>query len=213
MQERALEALVNSDFDCTNEADFQLVLTILETVTNLKNKFFSDEIFVSFFNLFQKMCAERYHCYFSTLKVLNLFYAFFPIVATAHSLEIKGQFVMLLEIFYKNKADYGPGLLVLLLNCMGLMFEVVFSTEYVFIYLLKKCFQYDPDCLYSKWGNEEIIIKTPEFLSSDYQDVRDAAIINIANFFEKSTESRQLKHFHLQELMFSKLYEMVGVHN
>lgn len=126
MQERALEALVNSDFDYTNESDFELVLVLLETLTYTKYKFFSDSIFESLFNLFQKMCEARYHCYFSIVKVLNLFYSIFPVVATAQSLELKTQFVMLLEIFYKKKTDYGPGLLVLLLNCMGLVFEVDF---------------------------------------------------------------------------------------
>lgn len=132
MQERALEALVSSDFDYTIESDFELVLAILDTFRHSKYKFFSDGILESLFNLFQKMCEARYHCYFSVVKILNLFYSIFPIVATtAQLLEIKRQFVMLLEIFYKKRDDYGPELLVLLLNCMGLVFEVEFTVFFL----------------------------------------------------------------------------------
>lgn len=54
-------------------------------------------------------------------------------------------------------------------------------------------------------------MKIAEFLSSDYLEVRFAAIVNITKFFEKTAKS--MRHFHLQELMFVKLYENVSAHN
>jgi hypothetical protein len=96
--------------------------------------------------------------------------------------------VEILTTFYG--LNYGPGVSVALLNCMGLVFQL------------------EPTSC-PKLSNEEIVLKIPEFLTSDYQDVRFAAIRNLAKFFEISSKTRLLEQYHLQEIMFSRISEMV----
>lgn len=73
IQERALSVLVDTEYDCFTDSDYHLVLTLVKSIKLCQPKSLSENTLVSIFNLFQKFCEARYHCYLSTVKILNLF--------------------------------------------------------------------------------------------------------------------------------------------
>ncbi|XP_044260658.1 serine-protein kinase ATM isoform X2 [Tribolium madens] len=199
IQQRALSALIDYEYDCSYDSDYHLVLALLHSIQSCQPKSLDEKTLLSIFNIFQKFCEIHYHCYFSAVEILGLFYKIYPFVASSDSDFCKSQYVEVLFPFFLKRADYGPDVSNELLQCMGLLFEL------------------EPNCQFSRWSNEEIVLKIPEFLQNDFQEVRFNAIRNLARFFKLASETGRLEQFHRQEIMFSvvsdmslKLFEIEG---
>ncbi|XP_008191052.1 serine-protein kinase ATM isoform X2 [Tribolium castaneum] len=190
IQQRALSVLVDSDYDCASDTDYELVLTLFRSIQFCQPKSLNEKTLLSIFNLFQKFCEIHYHCYFSAVEILSLFYKIYPFVASSNSDLCKSQYVEILFPFFLKRADYGPDVSNTLLQCMGLLFEL------------------DPNCQFSRWSSDDIALKIPEFLRSDFQEVRFNAIRNLAKFFKLASETNRLEQFHRQEIMFSVVADM-----
>lgn len=124
--------------------------------------------------------------------------------------ELKNILVALLKPFYEVHSNYGPNVTIALLSCMEQLCKVISSTFFIIPFTVNILFQEDPGFQFSCWADKEIVRYLPEFLCSDYQEVRFRAIEAIITFYSTCDNPPKLTSFHRQEEIFEKLYEYVS---
>ncbi|KAJ8960033.1 hypothetical protein NQ318_009470 [Aromia moschata] len=188
-QQHVLEVVAAPSYSCKFDGDCILLLTFLNTFKYSKPGIIMESVLENVLKSVQEICYERYQCSEDAIKILDVLYILYPHLALVNSAEIKSTSVEILNPFYEQRDNYGPEVSVAVLNCVERLCEL------------------DPEGNFSRWGDTEIIRYVPEFLCSDYQEVRFKAIEVLAIFFHVMSKSKRLQDFHMQEEIFSKMYE------
>ncbi|KAL3277396.1 hypothetical protein HHI36_012745 [Cryptolaemus montrouzieri] len=192
-------ALAEFDYNIHEHSSCDLTMAFLRSIRECKLDMLDVSSIKLILALLRKLCEARYEYYSSATEILQFIHDIGPVVECGGSDESKSLFSNLLYPFYKERNNYGPGFSVILVNCIG------------------KFHQMDPDCAFTKWEGSEVALKLPEFLCSAYQEVRFAASQNLIQLFKSSPSRKNLRDYHLQEIIFEdicnkceKIFEVEG---
>ncbi|KAF2897556.1 hypothetical protein ILUMI_08624 [Ignelater luminosus] len=142
------------------------MMTFLLSLQNFKVGTLSDKILGSILKSMQTICEACYKNYDTALNILKILYDLYPHIAVSSSNNHKENSIILLRSFYTEHDNYGPSVSTAIIDCMGQLCKL------------------DPDGIWSKLkDNTEIAIQIAEFLSSNFQEVRLAAIKNLDIIF------------------------------
>ncbi|XP_028138214.2 serine-protein kinase ATM-like [Diabrotica virgifera virgifera] len=193
-QKNVLEVLAVPNYSNNNDDDYKLCMSFLKTVTLSQPGVLTDNILENVLQCIQELCMERYQD--KAEDILHMLHGMFPHIAKCRNMEFKNLSVMLLKPFYDNIKRYGPSVKLALLNC------------------LQKLCELDPCSTFTKWEGTEIIRFVPDFLISDYQEVRLKSIDVLVTYYNKNSDTSNIEDIHRQEEIFVKVYEMsVSVFN
>ncbi|XP_018573379.1 serine-protein kinase ATM [Anoplophora glabripennis] len=188
-QNNILEVLAMPNYNCNIEGDYKLLLTFLEGLKYSKTGIIPDKVLGNILKSVEEMCIARYHSSDSAVEILNTLNVLYPHFAAGSDDSDKVALVALLKPFYEKREEYGPDVSLALLNCIGQLIEV------------------DSENKFSRWSGVNVVYHVPDFLCSDYQEIRFKAIETLVIFFRVMSKSNQLRDFHRQEEIFSKMYE------
>ncbi|CAH1170506.1 unnamed protein product [Phaedon cochleariae] len=189
-QKNILEVLSVPSYNFNIDEDCTLCLTFLRSLKLAKPGVLPDNVLDNVLKSIQELCAARYQYSSYAVEILKILKDLFPHFAASSDEDNKNTAVALLKPFYDNYRNYGPSVALNLLDCM------------------KKLCQIDPQCKFSLWFDIEVVRYVPEFLSSDFQEVRFKAIDTLVVFFSTNSRIKHLRDFHRQEEIFAKIYEM-----
>ncbi|CAH1112514.1 unnamed protein product [Psylliodes chrysocephalus] len=114
----------------------------------------------------------------------------YPHIAASKNNENKSFSVCLLKPFYNGVQDSGPETSIRLLECFQVLCEL------------------DPKNSFSRWSDREVIKCVPEFLNSDYHEVRLKAIDVLVTYYKANSNCNIITDIHRQEEIFDKIYNM-----
>ncbi|XP_023014307.2 serine/threonine-protein kinase tefu [Leptinotarsa decemlineata] len=184
-----LEVLSVPNYNCNLENDCTLLKTFLRTVRMSEPGVLPEKILENILESVHELCQARYQYSLDAVEILNILKDLFPHFAISTE-ENKVTSVALLKPFYDKRHNYGPGVSLVLLEC------------------LEELCRLDPRSEFARWSDVEVVRFIPEFLSSDYQEVRFKAADALVTYFRMNSKTTYLPDFHRQEEIFSKIYEM-----
>ncbi|CAH1281056.1 unnamed protein product [Diabrotica balteata] len=193
-QEHVLEVLAVPNYNYNNDDDYNLCVSFLKTVTLSQPGVLTDGILENVLQCIKELCCARYQD--KPEDILHILHGMFPHIAECENMEFKNLSMLLLKPFYDNIKRNGPNVQLALLNC------------------LQKLCELDPYSTFAKWDSTEIIRFVPDFLISDYQEVRFKSIDVLVTYYKKNSDTSNIEDIHRQEEIFVKVYEMsVSVFN
>ncbi|XP_056641369.1 serine-protein kinase ATM isoform X1 [Diorhabda sublineata] len=187
-QRHILEILANPNYNFQMDDDFKLFATFIASLKLSKPGYLPTTIITNILTCIHKMCVARYED--KAEDILKILHEILPHVAASGNDQNRCTIMGLLKPLYDNVKNNGPAVTLRLLNCLQTLCEL------------------DPANDYSQWSEIEIIKFIPDFLRSDYQEVRFKTIDVLVSFYKINAETNILKNIHLQEEVFLKMYEM-----
>ncbi|XP_045467917.1 serine-protein kinase ATM isoform X2 [Harmonia axyridis] len=186
-QKCMFDALVGFKYSIDEYSNCDLPFTFLKSIMESKIEKLDDFQVAAVLSLLFCLCQERYKYYSCAKDILEFIHYFSTTVANYGNEESKTKMMGMLHPFYVERKHYGPEYNVILINCMGKLYEIDVLENF------------------AKWNGTEVILKLPEFLCDEYLEVRFVAIQNIVKFFEISSARKKIEDFHLQEIIFQKI--------
>lgn len=186
---------------------------MLDILKDLEVGTLSGDCLKQILDLIEKICTEKYTRYDIVSTILNALYSklnlgcfsttacnqtclfrflgLFPHIARVDQANVKSLSIDLLYTFLGCYDNYGPGVSVQILKCLGMLAKV------------------DPEASWSKYEENTVLShKILQFLSSDYQEVRLAAVENLVILFENLCARKEL--FCYQKVVFEEIYPKVS---
>ncbi|XP_044756174.1 serine-protein kinase ATM isoform X2 [Coccinella septempunctata] len=198
-QKFVFDALVKLEYGVDEYSNCDLPFIFLESTAKSKIEDLGEQRIAAVLMLLYNLCTTRYRYYSCAKNILEFIHYFSTNVANDGSKQSKDDMMDMLFPFYMEHKRYGPAYSVILVNCIGKLYEI------------------DTNHDFAKWSGSEVVLKLPEFLCNDYLEVRFAAIQNIIRFFEVSSSRKKIEDIHLQEIVFQnicdksdKIFEVEG---
>ncbi|CAG9854398.1 unnamed protein product [Phyllotreta striolata] len=186
-QSRVLLNLSNPSYDFSIDQEYELLKTFLDSLKSSNLKTFPDAILNNINACIKELAQVRYKD--EAEGILDILSGMLPFISSSADVEIKSLSVCFLKPFHDNLDHYGPNVSLLLLECCRILCELDAQNDF------------------SRWSGKEIIKFVPDFLTSDYQEVRFKAIDVFVAYFRANYGCTQLSGIHTQEEVFNQIYE------
>ncbi|KAK9874965.1 hypothetical protein WA026_005780 [Henosepilachna vigintioctopunctata] len=187
-QEYIFSALRLHDCLLDKYANCDLVMAFLGSIREWKPEGLNANSIEKILNHLLEICTATFKYYTYATEILQFLPDLYSYAIQYGSDESKTLLMQISYAFYTQRNIYGPGFFVALVNCIGRLYQV------------------DPGCTFTKWDENDVILKLPEFLCNKHQEVRFAAIQNIVRFFETSSRNTS-RNYHLQKKIFQDICE------
>ncbi|KAK5640688.1 hypothetical protein RI129_009235 [Pyrocoelia pectoralis] len=190
VQHQILYALSEPNFDARLKTDYEQTMRFLKNMENLHCGVFSVVILEKILQSIQIICEVHYTKHDTALNIIQILHGLIPHIAQLNSNSLGSNLMTILDVFFKYRNNYGPLVSESLLNCIGTLVE------------------FDPDANWCKRpSNEEVIfLIMPDFLISDYQKIRIAAIQQLMVIFRQRPKTKFQKD--QQKCIFERICKM-----
>ncbi|CAH1112513.1 unnamed protein product [Psylliodes chrysocephalus] len=183
-----LEILSKPSYNYNMDDDYILCTVFLKTLKLSEPSVLPDPILYNILSCIKSLAEQRYQD--KAEDILDILSGMYPHIAASKNNENKSFSVCLLKPFYNGVQDSGPETSIRLLECFQVLCEL------------------DPKNSFSRWSDREVIKCVPEFLNSDYHEVRLKAIDVLVTYYKANSNCNIITDIHRQEEIFDKIYNM-----
>ncbi|GJQ73706.1 hypothetical protein Trydic_g14041 [Trypoxylus dichotomus] len=194
MQGYVLDTLTDQNYDPFDTFDYKMVSTFLSRVKQSPPNIIGDEILPKILNLVQDICFVHFAEYNSVVFVFKILKDLVEHVVASKNSDVRRNYIKILSKFYELRDSYDYKVTLAIIQCIGHFIEVEKNIASLF-------------------NNDEtnLFMLLPEFLISDYQEVRLEAVSYIASIFEMDGLTNDMLFFIQRELFKAVTVKSVKV--